>query len=259
MRKYKIIVLALIAMPIFFILTLNITPKLESWFSILDYNQNFYKTAPNNGTPDTFSSPYNSKVRVLAQSEFSVVIKPLYFRVKWAVPELRVGAPGTNDDATFYLAIYSSVEDGAPPVYVSDKLYATAENGTYTADIPISGVTLGKTYDIMFKGHQSLSKKLNDVQISSNTTVLNFSTLDNSSAKGPEVLLGGDISNSGVTPKSLGDDVVNSVDISVLLDDLDLGDASGNFVRSNINQDTSVNSVDFSIILKNLDKIGDQS
>jgi len=57
----------------------------------------------------------------------------------------------------------------------------------------------------------------------------------------------------------LGDDVVNSVDISVLLDDLDLGDASGNFVRSNINQDTSVNSVDFSIILKNLDKIGDQS
>lgn len=259
MQKYKIIVLALVALPIFFILTANMTPKLESWFSILDYNQNINTSKINNGAEKTFSSPYNTNVRVLAQSEFSVVIKPLYFRIQWAVPELRVGPPGTNDDTTFYLAVYSAVEDGAPPVYISDKLYATAINGTYSADIPISGVTLGKTYDIMFKGHQSLSKKLNDVLISQNTTVLNFSTLDNSSLKGPEILLGGDISNSGVTPKSLGDDVVNSVDISVLLDDLDLGDASGNFVRSNINQDTSVNSVDFSIILKNLDKIGDQS
>lgn len=56
---------------------------------------------------------------------------------------------------------------------------------------------------------------------------------------------------------NLGDDVVNSIDLSLLLPDLDETDNTGNAIRVNLNQDTAVNSVDLSIMLDNLDVEGD--
>jgi len=178
--------------------------------------------------------------------------------IQWAVPELRVGVAGTNDDTEFYLAVFSSSEDGAPAIFTMPNLARTSNNGTYLTTIPLTGISAG-TYDIMFKGHQHVSKKLNDVSLSSGNNILNFSTTDNSPLKGTEVLLGGDISNDGTTPANLGDDVINSVDVSIIIDELDSSDVTGNTIRSNINQDVVINSVDLSILLKNIDVNGDSS
>jgi len=96
------------------------------------------------------------------------------------------------------------------------------------------------------------------VTISAGNTPLNFSDTNYSAiAKGSVVLLAGDISGAGSLPATLGDDVVNSVDLSILLPDLDKDDATGNGFRSNLNQDVVINSVDLSIMLDNLDKEGD--
>ena len=71
------------------------------------------------------------------------------------------------------------------------------------------------------------------------------------------MLLTGDISGNLSSAANLGDDVINSVDLSLLLPDLDKTDSTGNAIRANLNQDTVINSVDLSIMLDNLDKEGD--
>jgi len=178
--------------------------------------------------------------------------------IQWAVPQMRVGVAETNDETDFYISVYSAAEDGAPALFTMPNLETTLVDGTYLATIPLTGISAG-TYDITFKGHQHIAKKLNDIALVAGNNVLNFSTLDNSAPKGAEVLLGGDISNAGTTPATLGDDVVNSVDISILLGELDNNDPTGNAIRANINQDTVVNSVDMSILLDNIDKTGESS
>lgn len=178
--------------------------------------------------------------------------------IQWAVPELRVGAAESNDDSIFYIAIFSSAEDDAAALFTMSGLATTEVDGTYSTQILLGSVTTG-TYDVIFKGSQTLAKKLNDITLIAGNNVLNFSTTDNAASKGSEVLLGGDISNAGTDPSSLGDNVVNSIDFSLLLDVLDDTDSTGNNVRSNINQDTAINSVDMSILLKNLDVNGDDS
>jgi hypothetical protein len=65
-------------------------------------------------------------------------------------------------------------------------------------------------------------------------------------------------SDLGTSTSTLGDDVVNSVDLSIILPELDLDDPTGNAIRSNLNQDVVINSVDLSIMLKNLDQNGEQ-
>jgi len=179
-------------------------------------------------------------------------------QIQWAVPQMRVGVAETNDETDFYITVYSSAEDGAPALFEMAALAETLVDGTYLVDIPLTGVPAG-TYDVMFKGHQHLSKKLNDIVLGPGLTMLNFSTLDNAAPKGGEVLLGGDISGDVLTPATMGDDVVNSVDISILLNDLDNNDPTGNAIRANINQDIVVNSVDMSILLDNIDKEGETS
>lgn len=178
--------------------------------------------------------------------------------IQWAVPQLRVGAAETNDDVTFYIAVHTSAEDGAAALFTQSALATTAVDGTYVTQIPLTGITAG-TYDVTIKGHQHLTKKLNDIALTSGNTVLNFTQADNSSTKDSGVLLAGDVSNAGTSPATLGDDVVNSVDISLLLDDLDDIDATGNGFRTNLNQDTAINSVDLSILLDNLDVTGETS
>jgi len=202
--------------------------------------------------------PFVQEANAVSTSLIIIPSSDITATIQWAVPELRTGPSGTNDDTDFYIAFYSPAEDGQAAIFKLDTLLSTSTDGTHSSRIELPGLNAG-TYDVIFKGSQTLSKKLNDIEIVSGQNVLNFTTLDNSSSKGSEVMLGGDISNAGTTPDTLGDNVINSIDISVLLNDLDSADPTGNSLRANINQDTSVNSVDMSIILKNLDVEGDHS
>ncbi|MBU2566255.1 hypothetical protein KKG46_01705 [Patescibacteria group bacterium] len=174
--------------------------------------------------------------------------------IQWAVPELRVGATSTNDDAIFYLTLKDPSTHAV--LYTTPTLASTTVQGTYLTPLDLGSVAPG-FYDIGIKTHQHLTKILRSVPLSSGNVVLNFSQADNSSPFGDIRLLAGDISGSTTTPATLGDDVVNSVDLSIIINDLDKDDLSHRGIRSNLNQDPVVNSVDLSLMLKNLDLEGD--
>lgn len=176
--------------------------------------------------------------------------------ILFSVPQMRVGDDGTNDDTGFFVTVRTSDNSDDVVLFTSD-LATTTDAGTYTTAIELTDITPG-TYDIGFKGHQHLTKVLQDVAITSSNTVLNFSTTDYASAtRGSEVLLAGDISGDFSSAGNLGDDVVNSIDLSLLLPDLDETDSTGDAIRANLNQDTVINSVDLSVMLDNLDAEGE--
>ncbi len=176
--------------------------------------------------------------------------------IRFAVPQLRVGAAGTNDDTTFFVTIRTESNSDDVVLFTSE-LASTTEAGVYETLIELTDISPG-VYDIGFKGGQHITKVLQEVTLTTGNTPLNFSSTDYASTtKGSEVLLAGDISGAGTSAATLGDDVINSVDLSLLLPDLDKTDATGNAIRANLNQDSAVNSVDLSIMLDNLDKEGE--
>lgn len=178
--------------------------------------------------------------------------------IQWAVPELRIGATSTNDDAVFYLTLHTP--GNADNVIVESMAYlaTTSVDGTYATTISFSA---GEgIYDVGIKTNQHLRKILQDVDLAAGTTtVLNFTNTTNTvGVYGALRLLAGDINDLGISTSTFGDDVVNSVDLSILIPELDLDDLTGNAFRSNLNQDVVINSVDLSIMLKNLDLNGEQ-
>lgn len=176
--------------------------------------------------------------------------------ILFSAPQMRVGDAGTNDDAGFFITVRTS-SNADDVVLFTSGLATTTDAGAFATQIELTDISPG-TYDIGFKGHQYLTKVLQDVVITSSNTVLNFSTTDYASTtRGSEVLLAGDISGSFESASTLGDDVVNSIDLSLLLPDLDESDSTGNGIRANLNQDTVINSVDLSIMLDNLDAEGE--
>lgn len=175
--------------------------------------------------------------------------------IQWLVPELRVGPAATNDDVEFFLTIRTANNADDVILYQQDVTQFTDNDGTYSTEIDLPGIVPG-TYDIGVKTAAHLTKILDDVNLVAGNNVLNFSQADNSAPKGGVVLDSGDISGDGLTPATLGDDVVNSVDISIILAELDDDDLTGNAIRSNLNQDVVVNSVDLSMMLDNLDQTG---
>jgi len=175
--------------------------------------------------------------------------------IQWAMPEFRVGPNETNDDTTFFLRIMTA-DDTDNVVLFESTLAATNNAGIYATPIDLTGINAG-TYDVGIKGHQHITRKLNDITLNNGTNTLNFTQADNSAPKGNIELIAGDVNNDGLTPATLGDDTINSVDITTLLSNFNDNDPTGNNERTNINQDTIVNSVDLSIILANFNKIGD--
>lgn len=173
--------------------------------------------------------------------------------VRWAVPESRVGSAMTNDDSTFYLEVRPPSSTAA--VAWSPGLALTAEDGTYATSTAFD--LSDGTYDVAIKTDQHLSKVVHAVTLSSaTTTVLNFTGWSNGPGYGPDRLLAGDISAAGNSTSTLGDNVVNSVDLSILIPKLDVDDPTGNAERPNLNQDVVINSVDLSLMIKNLDLVG---
>jgi len=177
--------------------------------------------------------------------------------IQWAVPEMRVGATSTNDDAIFYLTVRTPQDADDVVMYQMPNLATTTVQGTYSTSIAITGLVAGG-YDIGIKTHQHVTKVLQNIFLSdATTTILNFSQYDNSFPYGTVRLLAGDVSGATSTPAVLGDDVVNSVDLSIMINELDKDDLTGNDIRANLNQDPVINSVDLSLMLKNLDVEGD--
>lgn len=175
--------------------------------------------------------------------------------VRYVVPEGRVGADYTNWDAQYYL--YLKNPGTQILVYKMDFLTSTSVTGENMNPILFPAVSAGN-YDVFIKTHQHLSRKLSNLALIDGLNVFNFSTTDNTlGILGPVRLLAGDISGAGTTPDTLGDNEINSVDLSILLNDLDAEDLVTRGIRANLNQDVVVNSVDLSLLLKNLDLQGE--
>jgi len=205
----------------------------------------------------TFSFISYGKILTLA-SNFDAVITingASKVTIRWATPEKRAGPSETNDDTTFFLTFKNPLTH--EPVFTTD-LYNTANDGTYLSPITVSPNINNGAYDTGFKGESHLTKILRNINFTSGVTNLNFTQNDNSVAKGPIRLIAGDINGAGTTPATMGDDVINAVDLSAIISDLDMDDPTGNLIRANLNQDSVVNAVDLSLMVSNLDKEGDK-
>ena len=169
--------------------------------------------------------------------------------IHWAVPEMRIGTPGTNDDAIFFLTVRQS----GSVLFTTPVIASSTPAGTY--DTPIELDIPNGTYDLGIKTHQHLTKILRNVPMDTSNRVLNFTQLDYTNlTKGTEVLQAGDINGSIAAPATMGDDKVNALDLTTLLSQFS---ATDKFARANLNQDAKVNALDLTIILKNFNHLGE--
>ncbi len=171
-------------------------------------------------------------------------------------PEGRPGGPGTNDDIDFNLSIRTAgiSNDDIFDTVITQSTDSAGQMSTTT----VLDISAG-TYDVGIKGAGYLTRVLRSVPfISSTTTTLNFTDANYASLdRGNVLLLVGDINGVTTVDLVLGDDNVNSIDLSILVDAIDDED-SGNTMITNFNRDNITNSVDLSLILNNLDKVGDK-
>jgi hypothetical protein len=187
--------------------------------------------------------------------EFSITSQLGAF-VQWAIPEGRVGANGTNWDTTYYVSVHKA-NDPSDTVYETTGLATTTVAGENLNPVLLSTITPG-TYDVLIKTNQHLSRRLKNVLLVDGTNALNFTQTDNTvPGVGPVRLLAGDVSGAGNSVATLGDNVVNSVDLNIMLGDIDKDDPTAHADRANLNQDTVVNAVDLSLMIGNLDKQGE--
>lgn len=202
-----------------------------------------------------FSFPFLKSYAFRVVDTTLTVTDSVFGLVAWAVPELRVGPVGANDDTNFYLTVKDPIVHDT--IFTQSDLLATNNEGAYSTPIIFTGVNEGN-YDVGFKSTAHLTKILRGVHLNSGDNTLNFTQTDNSPTKGSVRLVAGDINGLGTTPENSGDDVINSADLSLMIDYGDQEDLTGNSIRANLNQDDTVNAVDFSILLDNLDKEGDR-
>jgi hypothetical protein len=152
-----------------------------------------------------------------------------------AIPEKRVSKPGGN------LANYSRVRFVQAGEEKQSSLFTTLGVSGLYSGLDISSLTEGD-YDIYVKGSVHLTRKISQYMDLSVTT-LDFTD------SGNNPLLAGDVNGSILTD---GDDVINSLDLSLLLNDLDVLDN-----RTDLNKDNIVNALDLAMIITNLDETGD--
>lgn len=184
------------------------------------------------------------------------VLKQVGLKVQWAIPEGRVGPLNTNWDTIYYLYVKDPATSNL--VYKMNSLATTTVTGENTTTPAIFALADDGNYDVFVKTHQHLSRKLGNIFLTEGPNILNFTTIDNSvGSLGSVRLLAGDINGAGITPETLGDNEINSVDLSIMLNDLDADDSTTRGIRANLNQDIVVNSVDLSLLLKNLDVQGE--
>jgi hypothetical protein len=155
-------------------------------------------------------------------------------RVK-AWPEKRVSKPGGNLDELLRTT-FKNPDTGEQLLQTS---FTSGILGIKEG-VDISSLNSG-TYHILVKGRSHLTKKLASLNITSNSTEVDLTVSET------EYLLAGDVNGA-----LYGDDIVNSIDLSILINDLDTFD-----LRTDLNRDTTVNALDLAILITNLDVQGD--
>lgn len=170
-------------------------------------------------------------------------------KIHWLVQELRTGTAGTNDAMIFFLKF----KQNGNLIYTT-PLITSASDGTYDAGVDLNNIPAG-TYDVYVKGFQTLTKKYSNVNITSGDNVLNFTQTNvASTTKGSIQLIVGDVNGAGTSTNTLGDDLVNSIDATLVLGE---NGNTGSFLRTDINHDTLVNSLDVTSVSLNMNKSGD--
>lgn len=171
-------------------------------------------------------------------------------------PEQRTGTAGSNDDTDFAFSILDA--NTHTELYQYSSLLSASNNGLATLSIVLpSQITVGN-YDASVKTKAHLTRIVQGVSLQEGDNSLNFTNQTNLATIGNVKLIAGDVNGLGANPQTLGDDVINSVDLSILLDQIGDTDPSGNTVRANLNQDSVVDLQDLNILLGNLDQTGDQ-
>jgi len=170
-----------------------------------------------------------------------------------AYPELRSGAVGSNYDTGYYFSILDADNQKHTSYYSHNTLLNTNNSGVGYPYATVGGLSAG-VYDAVFKSKAHLSFILDNVYLQLGEAPLNFTNPTNQPAIGSLRLVAGDIDNSGTSPSTFGDDVINSVDLSIILDRMGDSDPTGKNIRANLNQDGFVNQSDLNILLGNLDK-----
>lgn len=174
-----------------------------------------------------------------------------------AQPELRSGAVGTNYDVSFFFKILNPDNSNHSVLYSHSTLLNTDNTGVNYTPVEVAVIQEG-TYDVSLKTKSHLTTILDNVHLYPGENFLNFTNAANLPTIGSIKLTAGDIDGVGVDPGNLGDDVINAVDLSVLLQKWGTSDPTGNSVRANLNQDNTVDQSDLNILLGNLDKTGDK-
>ena len=174
-----------------------------------------------------------------------------------AYPEQRSGSAGSNYDTQYYLSFYGSNNQDRTLLYQYPSLLNTSNLGVSNIFIvPPASITAGN-YDPIIKSKTHLSRVLDNAYLQLGENILNFTNITNTTTIGSRILIAGDINGAGTSLDTYGDDVINSVDLSILMQQLGSSDSSGNSIRANLNQDTIVDQADLNILLGNLDMEGD--
>jgi len=159
----------------------------------------------------------------------------LPFTIK-VIPEKRVYVPGGNEATNFRLRFVNpSTGETA-----KESTFTTSAAGLYSG-YDMSSFNVNDTYHIYGKGESHLTDKEASVQLTNSSTTIDFSNGDT------DELLAGDV--NGV---DFGDDIVNAIDLSILITDIDGFDA-----RTDLNKDGIVNALDLSVMITNIDEVGD--
>jgi len=172
-------------------------------------------------------------------------------------PEQRFLGNGNNYDTEFYFYLLNADNLNHQVIYQYSSLLSSNPSGVAFPYTTLDGVVSG-VYDALIKPKAHLAKLQNNVYLQVGNNNLNYTNSDNGVTIGSVTLTAGDIDGAGSSPNSFGDNVINSVDISVLLGQFGSNDFSGNSIRANLNQDTVVDQADLNILLGNLDKEGDR-
>jgi len=260
---------------------LQIAPGSE--FNIILGQQDGYITPGSTGSLLFTAKFYDSLDQYIGGIQMASFIAPplsvsgtvdtdeLEYRVVRILPELRVGPPLTNNAATYFVSLrYGDdfLNQNVSPrtanqlrakVIVKDQTLSQVGQDGSDGTTKVLKYLIDTSYDVGIKTDQHLTRILRNIPMSKFTvTDLNFTDPLNGPALGSQVLLAGDINKDGLTPDTLGDDVINSIDLSLRVQVVDATDPSKDVYRANLNKDDVVNSVDLSIMLKNLDQEGDK-
>jgi len=150
-----------------------------------------------------------------------------------AVPEKRSPITG-NDDSHVTI----EVRNPGSTVVLFSQTVDTDTDGEY-ATLDLTGISPG-IYDLTAKAYSHLRRKKSNVNLGSGVNNLDFTDA------GTNKVLCGDVNLAN------GDNKVNSLDVTLLVDDWFTNDE-----RTDLNQDGQVNSIDMTNMVTNFNQVGD--